>query len=125
MGRSQLPLVFGASPEATAEGAAAMWTLCIGYPVMAVVRFCSSYFCAVGEPVFSGILAYGEPLGTQSLMLLVLPLFLGLTGVWVAWPAAVALTAVAFVLMQWTPLKKLHPIVYIAAAAVVGAVFAF
>ena len=28
-------------------------------------------------------------------MLLVLPLFLGLTGVWVAWPAAVALTAVA------------------------------
>ena len=95
VGRSQLPLVFGASPEATAEGAAAMWTLCIGYPFMAVVRFCSSYFCAVGEPVFSGILAYGEPLGTQPLMLLVLPLFLGLTGVWVAWPAAVALTAVA------------------------------
>ena len=62
---------------------------------MAVVRFCSSYFCAVGEPVFSGILAYGEPLGTQPLMLLVLPLFLGLTGVWVAWPAAVALAAVA------------------------------
>ena len=95
VGRSQLPLVFGASPKATAEGAAAMWTLCIGYPFMAVVRFCSSYFCAVGEPVFSGILAYGEPLGTQPLMLLVLPLFLGLTGVWVAWPAAVALTAVA------------------------------
>ena len=95
VGRSQLPLVFGASPEATAEGAAAMWTLCIGYPFMAVVRFCSSYFCAVGDPVFSGILAYGEPLGTQPLMLLVLPLFLGLTGVWVAWPAAVALTAVA------------------------------
>lgn len=95
LGRSQLPLVFGASPEATAEGAAAMWTLCIGYPFMAVVRFCSSYFCAVGEPVFSGILAYGEPLGTQPLMLLVLPLFLGLTGVWVAWPAAVALAAVA------------------------------
>ena len=95
IGRSQLPLVFGASPEATAEGAAAMWTLCIGYPFMAVVRFCSSYFCAVGEPVFSGILAYGEPLGTQPLMLLVLPLFLGLTGVWVAWPAAVALAAVA------------------------------
>ena len=95
VGRSQLPLVFGASPEATAEGAPAMWPLCIGYPFMAVVRFCSSYFCAVGEPVFSGILAYGEPLGTQPLMLLVLPLFLGLTGVWVAWPAAVALTAVA------------------------------
>ena len=97
IGRYQLPLVFGASPEATAEGASAIWTLCIGYPFMAVVRFCSSYFCAVGEPVFSGILAYGEPLGTQPLALLTLPLVLGLTGVWVAWPVAVALAAQAAV----------------------------
>lgn len=95
IGRYQLPLVFGASAQATAEGASAMWTLCIGYPFMAVVRFCSSYFCAVGEPVFSGILAYGEPLGTQPLALLTLPLALGLTGVWVAWPVAVALAALA------------------------------
>ena len=42
----------------------------------------------------------------------------------VKWPA-MALTAVAFVLMQWTPLKKLHPIVFIAAAAVVGILFQF
>lgn len=95
VGRYQLPLVFGASAQATAEGASAMWTLCVGYPFMAVVRFCSSYFCAVGQPVASGILAYGEPLGTQPLALLTLPLVLGLTGVWVAWPAAVALAAAA------------------------------
>ena len=42
----------------------------------------------------------------------------------IRWPTVI-LAAVAFVLMQWTPLKKLHPIVYIAAAAVVGAVFEF
>ena len=42
----------------------------------------------------------------------------------VKWPA-VALTAAAFVLMQWTPLKKLHPIAFIAAAAVIGIIFQF
>ena len=38
------------------------------------------------------------------------------------WPA-IALAAAVFVLMKWSPLKKLHPIVLIAFAAVVGAVF--
>ena len=42
----------------------------------------------------------------------------------VKWPS-VLLTAVAFVLMQFTPLKKLHPICFIAAAAVVGVIFQF
>ena len=37
----------------------------------------------------------------------------------IRWPTVI-LAAAAFVLMQWTPLKKLHPIVYIAAAAAVG-----
>ena len=46
----------------------------------------------------------------------------------VKWPAVAltaALTAVGFVLMQWTPLKKLHPIAFIAAAAVIGIIFQF
>ena len=37
------------------------------------------------------------------------------------WPALV-LTAAMFVCMQWTPLKNLHPVVFIAAAAVAGIV---
>ena len=40
------------------------------------------------------------------------------------WPAIVLAVAV-FVLMKWSPLKKLHPIVFIAISAVVGAVFQF
>ena len=68
---------------------------------MAVARFSCSYFCAVGEPLAGGILAYGEPLGAQPLFLFTLPLWLGLEGVWVAYPAAVLLTAAAaFVLMR-------------------------
>ncbi len=42
----------------------------------------------------------------------------------VRWPS-VALAAAVFLCMRYTPLKKLHPIVFIAAAAVVGAVFQF
>lgn len=38
---------------------------------------------------------------------------------------ALALCAAVFVCMRYTPLKKLHPVAFIAAAAVVGAVFQF
>lgn len=99
--RDVLPAVFGASADAAAQGAAAMWTLTLACPFVAVVRFCCSYFCAVGEPLAGGVLAYGEPLGAQPLFLFTLPLWLKLEGVWVAYPAAVMLTAaIAFVLMR-------------------------
>lgn len=38
------------------------------------------------------------------------------------WPAA-ALCAAVFVCMRYTPLKKLHPVAFIAAAALIGVVF--
>lgn len=97
--RQVLPAVFGASPEAAAQGAAAMWTLTLACPFVAVVRFSCSYFCAVGEPLAGGILAYGEPLGAQPLFLFTLPLWLQLEGVWVAYPAAVMLTAAVAVVL--------------------------
>ena len=97
--RDVLPAVFGASPEAAAQGAAAMWTLTLACPFVAVVRFSCSYFCAVGEPLAGGILAYGEPLGAQPLFLFTLPLWLKLEGVWVAYPAAVVLTAAVAVVL--------------------------
>lgn len=98
--RGQLPLLFGASPEAAAQGAAAMWTLALACPFMALTRFCCSYFCAVGEPLAGGILAYGEPLAAQPLFLFTLPLLWGLEGVWVAYPAAVMLTAAAAIALM-------------------------
>ena len=42
----------------------------------------------------------------------------------VAWNAVV-LAAAVFAAMKWTPLKKLHPICFILAAAVIGVVFQF
>ena len=40
----------------------------------------------------------------------------------VRWPTVI-LAAAAFAVMTWTPLKKLHPIVFIASAAVLGILF--
>ena len=40
------------------------------------------------------------------------------------WPAIILAVAV-FAAMKWTPMKKLHPIVFIGISAVVGAVFQF
>ena len=42
----------------------------------------------------------------------------------VRWPAVI-LCAAVFVCMRYTPLKKLHPVAFIAAAALIGAVFQF
>ena len=40
------------------------------------------------------------------------------------WPA-IALAVAVFIALKWTPLKKLHPIAFIALSSVVGAVFQF
>ena len=48
-----------------------------------------------------------------------------LTGVSAVHWESVALAAAVFAAMKWTPLKKLHPICFIAAAAVIGVIFQF
>ena len=89
-----------ASELAAAQGAAAMWTLVLACPFMALARFCCSYFCAAGEPVAGAVIAFGEPLAAQPLFLFTLPLVWGLEGVWIAYPAAVMLTAAAALVLM-------------------------
>lgn len=98
--RAQLPLVFGAGPDAAEAIAGAMWTLVLAFPLMAAVRFSCSYFCALGQPRESSILAYGEPLAAQPFFLFLLPLIWGLDGVWISYPAAIiVMSALAFLLL--------------------------
>lgn len=60
---------------------------------LAFVRITTSYFYATEKTVRSYVLVYAEPLCTL-LLLLVLPLLLGLEGVWLAVPLAQVLTFV-------------------------------
>lgn len=105
--REQMPLIFGASPEAAHEVSKAMWTLVLSFPFMAVVRFLCSYFCALGRPAESSVLAYGEPLGVQPLFLFTLPLFLGLKGVWVSYPSAMIVMSVVSVALMKASSRKM------------------
>ena len=99
--RAQLPLIFGAGPYAAAKSASAMWTLVLAFPFMAIVRFSCSYFCAIGAPAASSILAYGEPLAIQPFFLFLLPVFWDLDGVWISYPAAMlVMTTLALSLLQ-------------------------
>ena len=86
--RAQLPLIFGAGPYAATESSRAMWTLILAFPFMAIVRFSCSYFCAIGSPTASSILAYGEPLVIQPIFLFLLPLFWKLDGIWISYPVS-------------------------------------
>ena len=98
--RRELPIAFGASEEAALEAGNAMWTIAAAFPLMALVRFLCSYFCALGMPHASSVLAYGEPLAAQPLFLFLLPLAFSLEGVWLSYPAAMILmTAVSFWLL--------------------------
>ena len=106
--RRELPLVFGASPWAAQEGANAMWTLVLAFPFMAATRFLCSYFCALGMAGASSVISYGEPLVVQPLFLLILPLILGLGGVWISYPVAMIMMTV----LAWSMLavhRKRHP----------------
>lgn len=99
--RDTLPLVFGASPSSTVQISGAMWTLVAAFPFMAAVRFCCSYFCALGQPTVSSILAYGEPLIAQPFFLFLLPLFWKLDGVWMSYPAAIlSMAAISALLLH-------------------------
>ena len=107
--RPLLPLVFGASPSASLKVEGAIWTLCLAFPFMAVLRFCSSYFCALGRAGISSILAYCEPLLAQPFFLFLFPLLWKLSGVWMSYPAAViVMAAAALILVRKNPVSMLH-----------------
>ncbi|RKI65130.1 chromate transporter [bacterium 1xD42-67] len=79
------------------------------------------------DAVFSGLRPASTALIAAAGLAVALAVFLLTGGVEehtfaVHWPA-LALAAAVFVCMRYTPLKKLHPIAFIAAAAAVGAVF--
>ena len=104
--KSELPLLFGASPEAAEEGRKAMWTIAAVFPLMALVRFSCSYFCALGMPTASSVLAYGEPLIAQPIFLFLLPVFFKLEGVWLSYPAAMLLMTMVVCVLIGAHKKK-------------------
>jgi len=81
------------------------------------------------DAVFYGLRPASTALIASAGLSVAVSIFLTVGGVTehtfaIHWPSAVLAVAV-FVCMKYTKLKKLHPIAFIAAAAVIGAVFQF
>lgn len=81
------------------------------------------------DAVFNGLRPASTALIAAAGLSVALSVFMSVGGtaehtVSLHWPAVV-LAAAVFVCMRYTPLKKLHPVAFIAAAAVIGAVFQF
>ncbi len=87
--RDMIPVLFGASAEASAEVSRYMWIFAVAFPLTGIVRLASSYFYAVQKTTFSTLLIYLDPLCFTPILLFTLPVLLGgMPGVWAATPAA-------------------------------------
>ena len=89
--RRQIGVLFGASAEANVDAARYLPYFLATLLFLAFVRITTSYFYATEKTLLSYLLVNAEPICTL-LLLLILPLFWKLTGVWPAVPLAQVLT---------------------------------
>ena len=99
LARAKVGILFGASAEANHEVAQYLPFFLATLLFLAFVRITTSYFYATEKTVLSYILVYAEPVCTL-LALLLLPLWLKLTGVWLAVPAAQVVTFIIALLAK-------------------------
>ena len=91
LARSVIGVLFGASAEANAGVTARLPLFLATLPLLAYVRVTIAYFYATEKTALSYVLVFSEPVLT-FVVLLILPQLLELNGVWLAIPAAQALT---------------------------------
>lgn len=94
--KSFIPEVFGASADASHVIVKALPIFACAFPFMAISRASSAYFYAIEHANYASTLVYLEPLLFTPMSMLLLPLFFGLNGVWLAVPVTqgiVVLTA--------------------------------
>ena len=92
--RSYVGILFGAS-ETVGQNVAQILPLFLSSLLfLSFVRITTAYFYATEQSKLSYVMVYAEPIFVSAL-LLVLPLFAGLNGVWASVPLAQALTWIA------------------------------
>ena len=97
LAKAKVGILFGASAEANQGVAQYLPFFLAPLLFLAFVRITTSYFYATEKTVLSYVLVYAEPVCTL-LTLLLLPLGLKLTGVWLAVPLAQVITfGIAFI----------------------------
>ncbi|MDO5601973.1 MAG: MATE family efflux transporter [Oscillospiraceae bacterium] len=102
--------LFGCGPEARVLLGSAMVYTAVAFPLLGLCKLLSSYFYAGHAPVFSSLLIYIDPLCAAPLLLLTLPLFFGVSGIWASYPVTyVFIGMLGFFLFYRHEKKKARP----------------
>ncbi len=81
-----IPVMFGASTEAAAMIKTACLFTCPSFFFTGLLKCYSSYFYAIRQTKLSTLLIYGDPLCLTPLLMIVLPMLIGLNGIWLVLP---------------------------------------
>lgn len=104
--RGGLGAVFGSSKSVSADVVKALPVFLAGLVFYAFSRISTSYFYATEQSIFSYFCVYAEP-ACLLLLLLILPVFAGQTGVWWSMVLSQVMTCgIAFFLLQLQERKK-------------------
>lgn len=107
--RNRLGDLFGCGQGAKVLLDTAMIITPLAFPLMGLCKLCSAYLYAGGDHRYSGILIYLDPLCVAPVLLLLLPTFLKIRGIWVSYPATyVIMVGLAAILIQRHENKKKH-----------------
>ena len=97
--RYQLGDLFGCSAQVREMLGTAMFFTPLAFPLVGLSRLSSSYLYAGGAHRFSGVLIYLDPLFIAPSLLLLLPTFLSVTGIWVSYPSTYVIMIILAALM--------------------------
>ena len=94
-----LPKIFSASAETAGFMHSGLIIYAFSYPCKAAVKLICSYFYSKKKLWQANMLTYIEPLLLAPLLLAVLPLWVGLNGIWLALPVSQAIVAAVGILL--------------------------
>ena len=100
--------MWGDTPELIPMTARGMRLYSICFLFSGFCMFCSSFFTALNNGLISAVVSFARTLVFQIVCIYVLPIFLGLDGIWLATPVAELLSVLLCLVMFLVNNKKYH-----------------
>lgn len=101
-------LFIGANPELTAMTAHGFRLYALSFPIAGFNIYGSSFFTALCNGKISALISFLRSLILQAIMIILLPMLLGLDGIWLAVVAAELLTVIVTIICFIRCRKKYH-----------------
>ena len=98
--------IFGIGSESLDFAYDKILIYCIGSPIIGTIFTMSGYFQAIGKNVYANIISIGRGFVFQFLFTLILPPFIGVTGVFLSLPLAELITLIILVYIIFVESNK-------------------